>query len=310
MSLSAGAARAQKESAPPAGYTQLVERALSEFDAQNYFEARSLFTRAHALYPNARTLRGLGVVEFALRNYEVAADYLARALQSNERPLTGELRATTEKLLTQSREYLAHVEVTVVPTEADARVLLDGEAVALVPGKPLVLKVGDHVLEAQADGYLPERRTLRIQGGETLQVELALHPVGGEANIAQDESQPAQQLAANAAPAQPSERGPGVWPWVVVGAGGAVLITGGVLAVMGEHDIAKVEDPDKGTPWSELKAAHDRGPTLATTGFVLVGVGAAAVATGLLWKFVWSDQEPANANVAIGPRSIAVSARF
>jgi tetratricopeptide (TPR) repeat protein len=125
--LLASAASAQKESAPPAGYSQLVERALSEFDAQNYFEARSLFTRAHALYPNARTLRGLGVVEFALRNCEVAADYLARALSSNERPLSGELRATTEKSLTQSRDYLAHVAVTVTPADAAARVLVDGE---------------------------------------------------------------------------------------------------------------------------------------------------------------------------------------
>ena len=45
-----------------AQYKQLIQQALGEFRRQNWPEARVLFRRAHALSPNARTLRGMGVV--------------------------------------------------------------------------------------------------------------------------------------------------------------------------------------------------------------------------------------------------------
>src|SRR5262245_12806154 len=53
----------------PDSYEQLITRALTEFDARNFAEARALFLQAHALRPTARTLRGIGVTEFELRNY-------------------------------------------------------------------------------------------------------------------------------------------------------------------------------------------------------------------------------------------------
>ncbi|MEY4512912.1 MAG: hypothetical protein RLZZ450_5034 [Pseudomonadota bacterium] len=50
------------------GYRETIAEALIEYEAHNYLEARTLFERAHKLYPNARTLRGLAVVAFELRN--------------------------------------------------------------------------------------------------------------------------------------------------------------------------------------------------------------------------------------------------
>src|SRR5688572_888187 len=54
-------------------YKRAVEEALKEYGLGHFEEARSLFRRAHGIYPNARTLRGLGMVEFELRHYVRAA---------------------------------------------------------------------------------------------------------------------------------------------------------------------------------------------------------------------------------------------
>ncbi|HKO94285.1 MAG TPA: hypothetical protein VJU61_24195, partial [Polyangiaceae bacterium] len=92
-----GIARAQAnegdQATEPAGYREVVSEALQEFEAQNFEESRSLFHRAHVLFPNARTYRGLGFTEFELRHYPAAIEYLEAALSSSVRPLTADLRA-------------------------------------------------------------------------------------------------------------------------------------------------------------------------------------------------------------------------
>ena len=76
----------------PAGYRDTVERAVLEFAAGHFEESRALFARAHALFPNARTLRGLGMAEFELRNYVIAIEHLEAALANQARPLDEDLR--------------------------------------------------------------------------------------------------------------------------------------------------------------------------------------------------------------------------
>jgi hypothetical protein len=53
----------------PLAYRETIAEALEEYQAQNYLEAYALFARAHALWPSARTFRGLGVVSFELHRY-------------------------------------------------------------------------------------------------------------------------------------------------------------------------------------------------------------------------------------------------
>lgn len=65
---SVGTAQSRRESTQkePAGYRDAIDTALQEMGLGNYEEAREQFARAHALSPNARTLRGLGISEFEL----------------------------------------------------------------------------------------------------------------------------------------------------------------------------------------------------------------------------------------------------
>jgi hypothetical protein len=81
---------ATSERVDPAGYAALIDEALAEHQALNFEEARTLFAKAHAIFPNARTLRGMGMMEFELRDYAAGAEQLEQALASQVRPLAGE----------------------------------------------------------------------------------------------------------------------------------------------------------------------------------------------------------------------------
>ncbi len=167
VALCASVVRAQEE---PPGYRETIEQALSEYGLKNYEEASTLFSRAHELYPNARTLRGMGMAAFELRRYEESANDLEAALASKVRPLDGELRQETEALLTRARGFLAVVKVELAPN--NATLLLDGQP---VNGNELNLRLGEHTLEVRAQDYRPETRTVRVHGGEVLRIDISLH---------------------------------------------------------------------------------------------------------------------------------------
>lgn len=169
LALMAPPVRAQE--AEPAGYREAVEQALNEYGLKNYEEASALFARAHALYPNARTFRGLGMAAFELRRYAESVGYLEAALASQIKPLDDTLRAETESLLARARGFVATLDVRVAPPEA--ALTLDGAP--LDPDKrPLLLGLGEHAVEAQLAGYKSERQSVRVRGGELLRMDFQL----------------------------------------------------------------------------------------------------------------------------------------
>ena len=91
-------AAAQGGGEPP-GYRAAINEALAEYKAGHFEEARSLFAEAHGIYPNSRTLRGLGMTAYELRRYRESIEYLDEALSSPVKPLDGRLRNETESLL-------------------------------------------------------------------------------------------------------------------------------------------------------------------------------------------------------------------
>ncbi|HEX5657681.1 MAG TPA: PEGA domain-containing protein [Polyangiales bacterium] len=166
------AALADGEQADPPGYRETIDDAVSEMAEHKYDEARALFARAHQLAPSARTHRGLGLAEFSLRNYEACIDQLEAALQSEAKPLQGDLRQETERLLKRARTYVGLVDVKSEP--AATEVLVD-ESFARPADAPLRLTAGAHVLDLTIPGHSLVRRHVQVRGGErqTLRVVLA-----------------------------------------------------------------------------------------------------------------------------------------
>lgn len=299
----AQAAEAPSRGAPAdEGFQQQLRAALMEFNAGNFEEARGLMTKAHRLKPSARTLRGLGMIEFELRNYASSAEYLAEALASTERPLTDVQRAEVQGLLARAKGFVARVLVSLEP--ASARLLVDG--IPATGGGELALEVGDHILEARANGYVAEKRQLKVAGGESLSVSFALQLLRPS-----QAALPASDGDRGPAVMQRSD-GPGAMPWVVIAVSGAVAVTGGVLLGVAQGDVGSVENASDGTRWSEVSDAHDRAPTLSTAGGIMLGVGVAGAAAGLLWHFgaFGAGERTTGTAIHVGPGAISVSHRM
>jgi hypothetical protein len=80
-------------------YREMIKAAVRHYNRGDWLEARRLFLSVYAVAPNARVARGLGLVEFDLRNFESSRRYLEEALESKLRPLEPEQRDQVVKLL-------------------------------------------------------------------------------------------------------------------------------------------------------------------------------------------------------------------
>src|SRR5689334_12685633 len=96
-------------------YKQAISQALEEYGLTHYEESRSLFEKAHALDPNERTLRGLGMVEFGLRHYVADEGYLEASLKATKKPLTEDQRRFVGDLLARTQQFIAKYELAVEP---------------------------------------------------------------------------------------------------------------------------------------------------------------------------------------------------
>ncbi|MFT3924830.1 MAG: tetratricopeptide repeat protein [Myxococcales bacterium] len=226
---SAGPGAAEAD-APGSVYSRAIDAALMEYERGNFEEAREHLRAAHEAYPNARTYRGLGKAEFELRNYGESVKMLEAALTSQVKPLDATLRAEVEAILARARAYVGEVHVNVEP--GTATVSVDGVLMASGPDAALALVVGDHVLEFRASGHLPERRAIRVKGGESMTVRVVLP----SPNDSGDGHQTIVALQPQASPLVDTATRKRRWVWASVGTllvGG--IVTGAVLAARSGH---------------------------------------------------------------------------
>jgi hypothetical protein len=156
-------------------------------------------------------------------------------------------------------------------------------------GTKIPIDPGEHRLEARAAGYEPWQATVTIAPGpveQTVRVP-ALVPQAAAPAPPVPVNEPPVVAVADAPPPDRSRR---IFGWVLVGVGGASLVTSGVLALLASSDDRAAD--------AECRAdapllCNERGVELAdsartkaTVASVVAGVGVAAVAGGvavLLW---------------------------
>jgi hypothetical protein len=200
---------ADAEPVEPAGYRTAIDSAISEYEAGRFSEARALFEAAHNVFPNARSLRGMGMAEFELRNYPASVYFLEQALASPAKPLTSELRTETEQLLARARSFVGKVTVDLQPP--DARLALNGTIVQVGVNHLLTLMAGDYEMKVSAPGYSDEQRALHVAAGQesTVRVELPKQI---------EVLQPVPPVAAGPAPEKHDSVLASPWLWAAVGA--------------------------------------------------------------------------------------------
>jgi hypothetical protein len=282
---------------PPAEYRELIDNALAESAAGRFQEAGALFRKANAVYPNARALRGIGMVAYELRDYVDAAHHLRLALSDPRRPLERKQRAEVKRLLDSALTFVASYELSALP--ANTSILVDSKPAQPENDGTLLLGLGEHDVEVRS-GPRVANGQLVVRGGEHGPLPIVLPsepepvepaatpelaaPVVAEAS---PEPAPATQTAAEPGPAaepkaaETSQK----FPWVSTLAtvtGGAMLVTGLVLVIKGFADVRTVENAPLHEEWAALRAANERAPVLTGVGFGLLGAGAVLSTVGIV----------------------------
>lgn len=267
-----------KASSQNPAYRAAIDDALREFELGNWNEALALFQRAHAIEPNARTLRGIGFCLFENRRYVDAMRHLEQAMVDTRSPLSQAQRSSTQQVLERASAFVAHVSVQVNP--AEAHVLVDGKETSLGSSGALLLDPGEHELSASAPEYVARSLHVVLQSGKNEPVQLALDSRPAP-EPAQETANELEHAPAREAPDERErlKRGLMIGGFTLAGAG---LIAGAVTGIM---TISKKKQLDKHCPDHTCPSSQadtlDSAKGLALGSSISFGIAALGVGLGL-----------------------------
>ncbi len=310
-------------------YKELIEQALSEFKLKNWPEARVLFRQAHELSPNARTLRGIGLVSYEMRDYPQAVQQLSAALVDTRQPLNEAQRSECETLLARARTFVGSYRLSLTP--AEAQVTLDGGALVRDQDGQLLVPFGEHVLRATADGYQDSTLRLRVQGGERSELNVTLQPatvaqVASPSPVPHDDvpaeepptaaqSPAATSVASSAEPKSSRRWGKGLrYTWVAASAA-AVFGAGAAAAwYVGQGKVDDLRDrcdkrADRGDPCVRGEtdtATIERYERLTNASLGLAAAG--LVTAGVLFYFEWPRER--DLSLSVGLQNLSLHGKF
>lgn len=170
-----------------------------------------------------------------------------------------------------------------VTVEAEASVQVDGRDLGPAP-LTVALPHGSHVIDVTAADGRRAQRAVQVQAGRELSVAVPLPPLPPrppivEAPVLSPPEAPAPAPVAAAATAGATSRSSS--GWVVAGAGVAVAVGGGLCLWQAGVQYDRIADPSApALTDDELRRAAATGRALQPLGWVGLGVGAAAIATG------------------------------
>ncbi len=293
--------RAQSTDPPEtAEYTRILREALGEYDAGNYREARALFTRAHEEQPNARTLRGIGMASFELREYVESIRALEGSLAHPVRPLTDEQRQSVQELIDRARTFVGRYTVRVEPE--GAALYVDGAPAELGPDGSLLLDLGDHQLSVRCAECRETSRTVTVQGGE--EEALTIDAAAASAPLS---------TASPGAPA-PSTSGsdddggvsvPGI---VLLATAGALLggaAAAGVWWSGRGSEVGRCEDA--GAACHNLDTLHSEQTAAGGVTIGLIAAATIAATAGVILLVSGGGEDEDRASVACGPTPMGMS---
>lgn len=296
---SAGSAAAQPSSASGHAakeprYAALVRAAVDEYNRANWGEARLLFGKAHAISPNARTWRGIGLTEYESKRYVEAIAALESALSDRNKPLSVEQRRDTERALHEARQFAA-VYALQVP-EGVTEAVVDGEAAPLPADGKLLLNPGRHTIAIRSAAGTQPERSVDVVVGERRKLVFDALPPRASTSTNRD------ALLTPAAAGAEASSGGRVWTWVAAGttlALAAGTVAFGMLAV-NENDRFK-ELARAGKPSAEARRDGQRYQLISNAG---IGVTAAAAIGTLVLVFVETGPAQESLSVSIGPGAL------
>lgn len=254
---------------------------VEDFDAaaREFQVSLQLFPTKSALFNLANCLQGLHRYEKALAAFE-------RLQREYGKELEEPMLAATKAQMDELANLIGWLRLEIDPPSASVRI--DGEPVeATALRAPVRLSLGQHEVSASLDGYKSETLQIHLAPKETLTRRIALVPVKDTGPKA-----PPAELGRDAGaepgvqplpPPREEEKGSSTLALLTSGLGAALLVGGTVTGLFALSLDADLKDVcNDGHCPVERAADVDRLGTLTTASNVLIGVGAAAAAGGLM----------------------------
>lgn len=318
------------------GRRALIAEAVREYQSGRYPEAQALFRRAHALNPSARTLRGLGMASFEMREYVSALRALRAALAEERHPLTETQREHAQSLIERATVFVARYQLEIEPEAAT--LWIDGEPPELEEDGSVLLDAGQHTISVMHPGHHTRSLQVRVQGGSDRSLRLALEAIPGAGqttdqppveleehppeDVAEEETTTAEEASASST--APTEEGleasnndfmsAAIVTLVSAGVIGVASVVTGLMALNAEAELVR-NCPYMVCDGADLEATQSTAQNLAIATDVLwplataVGVAGAILTTlGLLYPV----EEDAQIQFACTPGgcSLAVEGAF
>jgi tetratricopeptide (TPR) repeat protein len=259
------------------------EQGAQAYASGHFKDAVDLFLAADRLSPSAplsfniaRAYEKLGDDSGALRWYR---DYLRRSPNAAN---AADVKALVERF--EGRLAAKGVQqLTVLSQPAGATVNIDDIPVGVTPGT-FDLAPGRHRVVLMLRGHTDATSEVDLAPDRAQDVSFRLAPaaVGTPGPSAPDPAPTAPAPPASPGPAAPpppaaERRGLGIWPWVVLGTGGAVL--GGALVFELLREGAE-RDAERDTTQIGYKDKLDTMESRRTTARILAGVGGTLIVVG------------------------------
>jgi tetratricopeptide (TPR) repeat protein len=255
----------------------LFTRGQTAYQQGDYETAVSAWNRAYELDARPLIQYNLAQAYERLGRLQDAAQALDRYLETAEPG--DQYQADARARRSALRERLSRTGITVRGGPDGAIILIDGQEWGRTP-RPDRISVdpGSHQVVVRHDGYRDFTAAVVVPAGQSVEIAVNME----EAPVDSD----------GGAGPSPQASGTNIWPYVLLGAGGA-LTAGGLL--FGAAALGKANDaPDKNSP----EADSARG--LAAAADVCFVLGIAAAGSGLVWLILSDDGE-------VGPGETAFS---
>lgn len=250
--------------APDPRARALFREGITASKEQRWADARRALEKAVAIERAPILLYSLAVAERNTGKLVAAAGHFHEFLRLPAQGRSRAFREPAERALAEVEGRIGHVVVVLEPAAADAVVRIDDEALPRSAlGGPHPIDPGTHVITVTAPGYRNLRRTIAIEPRGHEDVTLRLTAAPGHVPIV---------------------------PAVVLGIGGALMLAGVAVGVVGIVEATEARAADEAEP-ARAKAI---------AGNVTVGAGLLTFGVGLVLLLV-NDDEAADSHAAISP---------
>lgn len=258
---------AAEEASPTPNAYEHFQRGQVAYEQGEYQRALDEWNAAYELDPRHQLQYNLAQAHERLGQLSEASEaldvYLEQADEND--PNLANARARRTAL----RDRVGHTGIQLVGGPAGASIRVDGEDWGMTPRPDRVLVTpGSHRLLIEAEGYEPFRASVVVPAGDVTVVQIEM---------------------------QASSRG-NIAPWLVVGAGGVLVVTAAVLGGVAASTASSAP--------SDSSDEADSARSLALGADILGIAGAAAISAGLIWYFVsvsGGDDEPSEDAARISP---------